>query len=76
MGCCLWGHTESDTTEAMQQQQQQQVDMNYFFWPGECDLRLKIFRMLHLKVPNPGRSFPLFFFRAHNLTQKIFENIL
>ena len=24
VGCCLWGHTESDTTEAMQQQQQQQ----------------------------------------------------
>ena len=23
-GCCLWGHTESDTTEATEQQQQQQ----------------------------------------------------
>ena len=23
VGCRLWGHTESDTTEAMQQQQQQ-----------------------------------------------------
>ena len=23
MGCCLWGGTESDTTEATQQQQQQ-----------------------------------------------------
>ena len=23
VGCCLWGHTESDTTEATQQQQQQ-----------------------------------------------------
>ena len=23
VGCHLWGHTESDTTEAMQQQQQQ-----------------------------------------------------
>ena len=22
MGCCLWGHTESDTIEATQQQQQ------------------------------------------------------
>ena len=22
MGCCLWGRTESDTTEATQQQQQ------------------------------------------------------
>ena len=25
VGCCLWGRTESDTTEAMQQQQQQQL---------------------------------------------------
>ena len=25
VGCRLWGHTESDTTEAMQQQQQQQL---------------------------------------------------
>ena len=24
VGCCLWGHTESDMTEATQQQQQQQ----------------------------------------------------
>ena len=24
VGCCLWGHTESDTTESTQQQQQQQ----------------------------------------------------
>ena len=23
VGCCLWGCTESDTTEVMQQQQQQ-----------------------------------------------------
>ena len=26
MGCCLWGHTESDTTEVTQQQQQQQQE--------------------------------------------------
>ena len=25
VGFCLWGHTESDTTEVTQQQQQQQV---------------------------------------------------
>jgi len=25
VGCRLWGRTESDTTEAMQQQQQQQL---------------------------------------------------
>ena len=24
LGCCLWGHTESDTTKVTQQQQQQQ----------------------------------------------------
>ena len=24
VGCCLWGHTESDTTEVTQQQQQQE----------------------------------------------------
>ena len=28
VGCRLWGHTESDTTEAMQQQQQQQHTIN------------------------------------------------
>ena len=31
VGCCLWGRTESDTTEATQQQQQQQVKT---FLPG------------------------------------------
>ena len=25
VGCCLWGHTESDTTEVTQQEQQQQL---------------------------------------------------
>ena len=25
VGCCLWGRTESDTTEATQQQQQQML---------------------------------------------------
>ena len=28
VGCHLWGRTESDTTEAMQQQQQQSLDSN------------------------------------------------
>ena len=27
LGCCLWGHTESDTTEVTQQQQQQPWDL-------------------------------------------------
>ena len=30
VGCCLWGRTESDATEATQQQQQQQLN-NIFF---------------------------------------------
>ena len=29
MGCCLWGRTESDTTEATQQQQQQQQQQTF-----------------------------------------------
>ena len=28
LGCCLWGHTESHTTEATQQQQQQYVKID------------------------------------------------
>ena len=31
VGCCLWGRTESDTTEATQQQQQQQQQLLYLF---------------------------------------------
>ena len=27
VGCCLWGRTESDTTEATRQQQQQHEDL-------------------------------------------------
>ena len=27
VGCCLWGHTESDTAEVTWQQQQQQVTL-------------------------------------------------
>ena len=30
VGCRLWGHTESDTTEATQQQQQQQFIFDFF----------------------------------------------
>jgi len=29
VGCCIWGRTELDATEAIQQQQQQQ---QMFFW--------------------------------------------
>ena len=31
VGCSLWGHTESDTTEATQQQQQQQQQVCHGF---------------------------------------------
>ena len=31
VGCCLWGHTESDTTKATQQQQPN--DYNMFISP-------------------------------------------
>ena len=34
VGCCLWGQTESDTTEATQQQQQQQQIWEYSLFPG------------------------------------------
>ena len=34
VGCRLWGHTESDTTEATQQQQQQQQQQGF---PGSSD---------------------------------------
>ena len=30
VGCCLWGRTESDTTEATQQQQQQEQHLILF----------------------------------------------
>ena len=35
VGCCLWGHTESDMTEETKQQQQQQGPENKFLF-GSC----------------------------------------
>ena len=35
VGYCLWGHTESDTTEATQQQQQQQQQLCCELYIGE-----------------------------------------
>ena len=35
MGCCLWGRTESDSTEAAEQQQQQQELLKPVL-PGAC----------------------------------------
>ena len=34
VGCHLWGHTESDTTEATEQQQQQQQQQQQHGFPG------------------------------------------
>ena len=36
VGCCLWGHTESDTTEATQQQQQQQQQQQHHSTMALC----------------------------------------
>ena len=46
MGCHLWGHTESDTTEVTQQQQQQQQQQQCVY----VNPRLPIY-------PNPPSSF-------------------
>ena len=35
VGCRLWGHTESDTTEATWQQQQLTEHMNSRGWPDQ-----------------------------------------
>ena len=41
VGCRLWGHTESDTTEATYQQQQQQQQKDCLFDPtGKVSLIL------------------------------------
>ena len=41
MGCRLWGHTESDTTEVTQQQQQQQRTFRNF--PGGSDGKASVY---------------------------------
>ena len=48
--CCLWGHTESDTTEATQQQQQQKLLCGGF--PGGSGKRI----CLQSRRPGWGRS--------------------
>ena len=42
-GCCLWGRTESDTTEATQQQQQQQEATGDMCEDEECHLTLTLY---------------------------------
>ena len=50
VGCHLWGHTESDTTEVTQQQQQQQYSIVYMhhslFIPLSVDGHLGCFHVL------------------------------
>ena len=41
VGCRLWGHTESDTTEATQQQQQQMVQIQMVTVDGDCSHEIK-----------------------------------
>ena len=59
VGCCLWGHTESDTTEAMQQQQQQRgtkapkatvkekIQHTFFTYTPHLCVLLMLFMWLH-----------------------------
>ena len=48
VGCCLWGHTESDMTEATQQQQQLNksrcilILKTYIYINFQCSLQIKI----------------------------------
>ena len=55
VGCCLWGCTESDTTEATQQQQQQTIHSMEFsrpqYWSGQPFPALGIFPT---QGSNPG----------------------
>ena len=47
VGCCLWGHTESDTTEVTQQQQQQQRTFRNF--PGGSDGKASVYNVGDLR---------------------------
>ena len=54
VGCCLWGHTELDTTDVTYQQQQQQKSgsviptaLLFFFFPEVCFVYLEYFVVLY-----------------------------
>ena len=57
MGCHLWGHTESDTTEVTQQQQQQQQQQQHIDPSRVCNILYKEHLM---RIPNQ-KSFRLHF---------------
>ena len=46
MGCHLWGHTESDTTEVTQQQQQQQQQQQHIDPSRVCNIFYSFFLQL------------------------------
>ena len=58
VGCCLWGHTESDTTEVTQQQQQQQQQKDSYWIKEKFKnsitnyFKTKIKTTLHIKMYN------------------------
>ena len=57
VGCHLWGHTESDTTEATQQQQQQVIsdsaaileNINCIYFNKVCNFVLKLLKKTTIK---------------------------
>ena len=54
-GCHLWGHTESETTEATQQQQQELANnQNLFCFEGNMTLELN-----EIAIAAKGDSFPV-----------------
>src|SRR5574342_58830 len=72
VGCCLWGHTESDTTEVTQQQQK-----HYFYQLTVFShLRLKIFYKKCVSyLPLVLRFFTLHFFKQIQILE-IFVKIM
>ena len=51
VGCRLWGHTESDTTEVTQQQQQQQYSFSIHFYYYMWSVFPLIFKNHHIHSP-------------------------
>ena len=49
VGCCPWGHTESDTTEATQQQQQQQQGIKRQGKEENRNRKLKVIKRMKYK---------------------------
>ena len=68
VGCRLWGHTESDTTEATQQQQQQRDGLTFFFFWNEKIGRLFLFTLA--VFPNQLIS------RHHQFTEELNDLLL